>query len=98
MTRRPIGSFTYTRPSDSTRMLLTMPSFSIAVAVTAPSCRIGGRPTPLLCAPAAVDATAVPSANDNDFIGVLIAGITRKRTGTSGHRDIGTSGHRDSGL
>jgi hypothetical protein len=72
MTRRPIGSLTYTRPSESARMLLTMPSFSVAVAVTAPSCRMGGSSRPLLCAPAALAASTVPSAN-SDLTGVLIA-------------------------
>src|SRR6476469_2555581 len=93
MTRRPIGSFTYTRPSESARMLLPMPSFSVAVAVTAPSCRMGGSVMPLLCAPAALDATAVPSANDSDLTGILIAVHHQGETGIAwglGTRGLGT--------
>ena len=92
MTRRPIGSFTYTRPSESARMLLTRPSFSVAVAVTVPSCRMGGRSRPLLCAPAPLDASAAASVTDSHLTGSLIAGYHGKGTGNLGlgTRDIGT--------
>jgi len=45
-------------------MFETVPSISFAVAVTAPSCRMGGSSGPLACAPATL---APSSRNDNDF-------------------------------
>src|SRR5688572_19086782 len=66
-TRRALGSLTSTRPSDNGRMLVTAPSFSFVAAVTAPSCLMGGRSSPLgpdgagaLCAPA-LAAIATPA-------------------------------------
>src|SRR5688572_18445597 len=76
-TRRALGSLTSTRPSDNGRMLVTFPSFSVVTAVTAPSCLMGGRSSPLapdgagaLCAPA-LAAIAMPTRETESALRVV---------------------------